>query len=950
MKKIIISIALIFTILFVISDMGFPWDVPNHEKMSKKAVSISQLPDYCEDYLDFPFLSKKFQGPTHSKYKWSFEEFASDQNFTATDWIKHGSGAEDEFFKWYYHFPHYGKNIRSINHFYNPFWDNNTIYPYGNEWSFQEGGLYDDIASGVAGVELYVGKPLPRWGYNGCKDSDGNNESPPNSYFTRSDNNYFSWIMARKYFYAALSGDSTEIDGIGGVEGKTNMNENERDRCLALLFRSLGQLLHLVQDAGQPEHTRNDAHPLSGFWGGFEHYATKYNCTSQSCSSVIPWQSIVKSENSISDFIDSNRSGGGYDPAASTGIAEFSNHNFLTKDSIADNIIGAEPHGHERHRYFISPRINEDLFALEEGFRYDTYYYLSGPISDPFGIYPGNEYKLAKRRWYHNLLVMYGWRDYTTEDPKVWDAYLDILIPRCIGYSAALLNYFFRGKLEVEAMDGSMKITNNSEEAMHDGLFELYYDNAEGERQQIEIYSGAEVFEEYPLEPDDDQTITFDLPVGAASYILVYKGGLGNETDAVVGRVIEPPILFYLRLKIDGNDLFYGGQQFQLKYTNMDGDECILGPKRMHGDVERDDKGYTMGVIGPLEFDKPDLTKPFYIGLKADRYILPFMTTLTDPAETPFDDVSIMSDVGCYSGHFYYPDQYPSHVFYRGLGRMFSYIIKDNEEGSFRTYAQDVDDDPIEHSAYIPEQCGDEWTGKVHSTLRHFRRGITLNDSIAGGTVSPDKYKYLDVLYKQVSWSDFLAYHKEDHITEASYPDAEEIEVVDFDLLYALKVHYTGASYFRSCPCHDIAGLFNEDFTNCRPPSEAWVGAWLANTFGFSKGTFDKQDAFVGGDVTYHCWPYDSYTTPCGSTICCLYDYPSSYITNYNSPSGQAYMKVDDELGSNFSERSISGGYSWDYWLVLMACTDFDEIVSCITASSSESWAGSSEPTPIYWF
>ena len=282
MKKMILSISLIFMTILMISDIAFPWNIPNHKRMSEKAVNISQLPDYCENNLGFPFLSKQFQGPAHSEGKWGIEEFANDENKTATEWIKHGSGAEDEFFG-KRNFLHYGKDMRPVNHFYNPFWDNSNIYPYGNEWSSQEGGLYDDIATGVAGVDLYVGKPLPRWGHDGCPCPD----TPPDSYFTRSDDNYFSWIMAREYFYAALSGDSTEIDGIGRVEGKTNMNENERDRCFALLFRSLGQLLHLVQDAGQPEHNRNDAHILSGFRGGFEHYASKYNCTSQSCSSVM---------------------------------------------------------------------------------------------------------------------------------------------------------------------------------------------------------------------------------------------------------------------------------------------------------------------------------------------------------------------------------------------------------------------------------------------------------------------------------------------------------------------------------------------------------------------------------------------------------------------------------------------------------------------------------------
>jgi hypothetical protein len=153
MKKIIIFISLISLILLTISSIAFPWEIRNHEKMSEKAVRISQLPNYCEDNLGFPFLFKQFQGPVHSERKWDIEEFAGDKNWTATEWINHGSGAEDEFFE-YWHLAHYWKNMRSVNHFYNPFWDNGSIYPYpcddwGNSWLFQEGGLYDDLASGV---------------------------------------------------------------------------------------------------------------------------------------------------------------------------------------------------------------------------------------------------------------------------------------------------------------------------------------------------------------------------------------------------------------------------------------------------------------------------------------------------------------------------------------------------------------------------------------------------------------------------------------------------------------------------------------------------------------------------------------------------------------------------------------------------------------------------------
>ncbi len=454
------SISTILLIILIFSGITFPWKIESHVEMSNMAVDISSLQSYVDYNLGHDFISKQFLGPTHSRGNLTIQEFSNDENYTATEWLMHGAGAEDEY-ALLRHYAKYEKNMRSSNHFYNPFWDNTDIYPYpddgwGNDWNFQDGGLYDDVLE----LGFFVGKPSLKWAYDGCP------ETPPNSYFTRSEDNYFSWVYARKYFYSALSGDSTEVDGIGGIVGKINMKEQqERDRCFSLLFRSLGQLMHLVQDAGVPEHTRNDAHLLSGmgfvgFWPGFEYHAAEQNFNNPSWASVIPWHTIVKSDNPLLDFFDANLSGEGYSSSTSTGLAEFSNYQFLTKDSIADNLMhdycepDCEPHGHERHRFFTHPRIDENLFAVEQGILYNTYYYWSEEIIDPLGIMGPQSFRIAKRKWYHNILVLYGWNDYTTEDSKIWNDYLEILVPKCIGYSAALLDYFFRGSIEISSPEG----------------------------------------------------------------------------------------------------------------------------------------------------------------------------------------------------------------------------------------------------------------------------------------------------------------------------------------------------------------------------------------------------------------------------------------------------------------------------------------------------------------
>ncbi|SPD75286.1 hypothetical protein PITCH_A510021 [uncultured Desulfobacterium sp.] len=565
MKKIYIFFLLLFMIFAAYQEKAISWEIVSHKQMSENAFSISQLTYFFKDKLGYNLASKQFEGPTHSEDKWTIEEFYTTQSKTALDWVLHGSGAEDEYLA-RKHLVHYYNNIRSVNHFYNPFWDNRGIYPYpddgwGHDWNYQRGGLYDDLLE----LGIWRGKPLMEWAYNGCP------ETPPISEFTRSEDNYFSWVYARKYFYSALSGDSTEIDGVGGVEGKINMTEQERGRCFALLFRTLGQLVHLLQDTGMPEHTRNDAHPLSSV-NGFELDATKHNFNSPDWVCVIPWQSLVKSDNPVLDFFDANRSGEGYSLVSSTGLAEFSTYNFLTKDSIADNLMydycapDCEPYGHERHRFFTSPRINENLFTLEQGYRYDTYYYWSGQVIDPLAISGTQAFRLAKRRWYNNVLLMYGWRDYTTEDPRIWDGYLNVLIPKCIGYSAALLNYFFRGDMDIKkakvrlgpgltitGIDCEVRnatILNEQEqtiEPFESGTIDIScqysLDGQEDPNYVVvnEVYTISDASDVINSEyvsisvtlPDDNI-----IPYGAKdlSFTLVFRGKLGNEEDAVAAR------------------------------------------------------------------------------------------------------------------------------------------------------------------------------------------------------------------------------------------------------------------------------------------------------------------------------------------------------------------------------------------------------------------------------
>lgn len=60
-----------------------------------------------------------------------------------------------------------------------------------------------------------------------------------------------SWHDARDSYFAALTGTTTA----------------EREQAWAETFQTLGHLIHLVQDAATPSHTRNDLHLSGKFFG-----------------------------------------------------------------------------------------------------------------------------------------------------------------------------------------------------------------------------------------------------------------------------------------------------------------------------------------------------------------------------------------------------------------------------------------------------------------------------------------------------------------------------------------------------------------------------------------------------------------------------------------------------------------------------------------------------------
>jgi len=120
-----------------------------------------------------------------------------------------------------------------------------------------------------------------------------------------------------------------------------------------------------------------------------------------------------------------------------------------------------------------------------------------------------------------------------------YDAARDFLLPRAIAYSAGMIDYFFRGKMELCNADSTNSYIVKNLHPTEDmrGIFTLYYDTDTGTRVPL----GQWNTEENHLLPDEahgwlghdggEFQITATAPASANrdTFLLVFTGDMGNE-------------------------------------------------------------------------------------------------------------------------------------------------------------------------------------------------------------------------------------------------------------------------------------------------------------------------------------------------------------------------------------------------------------------------------------
>jgi hypothetical protein len=130
-------------------------------------------------------------------------------------------------------------------------------------------------------------------------------------------------------------------------------------------------------------------------------------------------------------------------------------------------------------------------------------------------------------------------------DENVWAQTAKAMLPRAVGYSAGLLDYFFRGRLaarvqvtkDATGFTATLRITNLTPNETMDGDFAIYYDAPDGTRTQLAGSSQRLMLA--PNTESDALTVRLPSTMPVSPWLLVFSGKLGLEEGAAAATSVR---------------------------------------------------------------------------------------------------------------------------------------------------------------------------------------------------------------------------------------------------------------------------------------------------------------------------------------------------------------------------------------------------------------------------
>lgn len=346
----------------------------------------------------------------------------------------------------------------------------------------------------------------------------------------------------------------------------TDRKKVDREDAWGYVFRSLGQILHLLEDMSSVAHTRNDEHPVFApfedyckKWYGTPAQITKYIRSVTKVGDEVPryrFKEPVPDHKRFRHFWDTDQWTGqfGFNRFDKTpGLAEFVNFNYFSEDSVFERLANWTPR----------PTVGDtDLLAAVFGAAVPADWKINKvntrvanadvpgtwkPVRKAGGglgnqiikrVCVARNAGLGTKSFYFfgsaPTLI-----EVTTVNAGAYDEHAEVLLPKAIAYAAGLANYIFRGRVDVEATVNPgtvrLKITNRSGATLKEGTWSIYQDDAEGKRSRLE----NDFADTYPGSLDDRASFVGKFkPIGQGGrYTLVFDGALG-EDDTGGGNVV----------------------------------------------------------------------------------------------------------------------------------------------------------------------------------------------------------------------------------------------------------------------------------------------------------------------------------------------------------------------------------------------------------------------------
>jgi len=416
----LLCLSSIFTLQYV-----HAYDYDAHDRLTIEAVKKSKLNQYIYT-IGLTSMENKLTDLISPP---CIDGFDCSNTKTIIDWFSKGARNEDATVL-------RGTNADDLNnvdfnlaryqhHFYDPIYD--------------IGYYFDTVFD-----KRLTGLKSPDWG---LEDKQGD---IPNQNYSLKD--------ARDYLYRGL----------------TLTEEQDRESNLALLFRSLGHALHLIEDMAQPQHTRNDSHGGHIIFGEaslYEAYTEK--------------EDILKAINfsGYAPVVLPNARDYWY-TSDGKGLADYSNRGFVSAgtnflDEENDKQIYLKPDLANATESYVSIRgiyeaLNKPIpkGVLPDGTKQElqgTIDLIGTKVKDYYRSSETTNDKTSSFSIFNADLDNYNkCFEYYENDPdndfvkKIhkscklytlnylnFDAAHKLLIPRAVGYGAGLINHFFRGKLEI---------------------------------------------------------------------------------------------------------------------------------------------------------------------------------------------------------------------------------------------------------------------------------------------------------------------------------------------------------------------------------------------------------------------------------------------------------------------------------------------------------------------